>query len=907
MKTKTFSLSAIALGNLKRRKRQYVLLALGIALAIYFVATALLFGFGIYTSLQERELNRYGEQDGILFDCGDAPLNELTADGALSAFGKVEVLGDVVTGDTQSRMFAIACYDDTAKELSRRRLREGTYPTQAGEIALEQAVLAQLRQKAGVGDTVTLTLRIPDGNGGFLDGMIEKTFTLTGILYDQHIYRAFNEFNSAYQDIPAGLVSDAELVEPGGRAVTMAFCTYGTQSAASQKALDDFCEAYGISNMWSGSIYTSDSTREEMVFTGGFAVLIGLILVVACCLGIVNAFSANLDARRRQIGLLRAVGATQKQIRNIFGRETLILSLIAIPLGLGLSVLSVFAIFSWLGEDYVLILSPWVLLGVAVLGVLCVALASYIPLRRASRVSPMQVIRDVDLMRRVHKRGIKSRTAFIAPRLIAARSGRIYRRKRAGISAAMVAGILVFSLAVMIMATVFAQTASHTYRDDYVIHANRWSMSPVNFGFHDPGLTEQDKQDVLALPLVKKVLGEKRVEVKLLPDKITSYATGEGWQGSGYLYTDSGGPQEEWMQWEREAYHEIRDQYYGGADYLSTSAIAVEESIIEQLKPYVCEGSINLDKLRSGEEILLAAPEEYALYYKADKGGNGYNLSENPNVDEGYTLVTSQTNDMFHAGDTLPVSLLYTDAQESDELAPEDVVRVDKTVTIGAVLDISWEDYEQLDMDAPGFLEMVTTLPGLAAMGFDVPYSALSVRLSETPDAPTEEYLSDAIGQIAARVPDSGMSSRLEYARENRRMAAQSMILSVALSILMFAIVASMMNNALSAHIRAGRRSIGTLRAVGMDSRDIFRSYFYQMMPMFAWGVVGGFVLSLLAGHFVIQHLIQSNALIGDAPQLPVWQPLVFAALLLAVCALNVRARLRGILCESITENIREL
>ncbi len=48
------------------------------------------------------------------------------------------------------------------------------------------------------------------------------------------------------------------------------------------------------------------------------------LAAAASCLGIVNAFTANLEERKRQIGLLRAVGATRKQIRGTFGREALI-------------------------------------------------------------------------------------------------------------------------------------------------------------------------------------------------------------------------------------------------------------------------------------------------------------------------------------------------------------------------------------------------------------------------------------------------------------------------------------------------------------------------------------------------------------------------------------------------------
>ena len=36
---------------------------------------------------------------------------------------------------------------------------------------------------------------------------------------------------------------------------------------------------------------------------------------------IVNAFNSNLKERKKQIGMLRAVGATKRQIISIFGRE----------------------------------------------------------------------------------------------------------------------------------------------------------------------------------------------------------------------------------------------------------------------------------------------------------------------------------------------------------------------------------------------------------------------------------------------------------------------------------------------------------------------------------------------------------------------------------------------------------
>ncbi|MGI6616170.1 MAG: hypothetical protein ACOX30_09220 [Dethiobacteria bacterium] len=48
-------------------------------------------------------------------------------------------------------------------------------PENAGEIALERSVLSRLRSEAGVGDRITLTMLIPDGNT-FLDTPVEKSY-----------------------------------------------------------------------------------------------------------------------------------------------------------------------------------------------------------------------------------------------------------------------------------------------------------------------------------------------------------------------------------------------------------------------------------------------------------------------------------------------------------------------------------------------------------------------------------------------------------------------------------------------------------------------------------------------------------------------------------------------------------
>src|SRR5204862_148949 len=65
---------------------------------------------------------------------------------------------------------------------------------------------------------------------------------------------------------------------------------------------------------------------------------LGTIALVAGCLMILNTFLMHLHERRRQLALLRAVGATRRQVVGLVLRQALLLggagALVGLPLGL---------------------------------------------------------------------------------------------------------------------------------------------------------------------------------------------------------------------------------------------------------------------------------------------------------------------------------------------------------------------------------------------------------------------------------------------------------------------------------------------------------------------------------------------------------------------------------------------
>ncbi len=124
----------------------------------------------------------------------------------------------------------------------------------------------------------------------------------------------------------------------------------------------------------------------------GIAVFVGIFLIV-------NTFSIIVAQRTREFALLRAVGASARQVRMAVVVEAMVVGVVAgvvgIVAGIGLSEL-LRAVFDGLGfgfPDGGLVLQPRTLIVAMVLGVVVTTLASIGPSRRASRVSPMEALR----------------------------------------------------------------------------------------------------------------------------------------------------------------------------------------------------------------------------------------------------------------------------------------------------------------------------------------------------------------------------------------------------------------------------------------------------------------------------------------------------------------------------------
>jgi putative ABC transport system permease protein len=143
--------------------------------------------------------------------------------------------------------------------------------------------------------------------------------------------------------------------------------------------------------------YSAVATEDRNNASAQFCILtqvlmmMTILMAVVGSMGLSGTLSINVIERRREIGVMRAVGASSRDVNSVFTGESLMLGLIswllALPIGLSAGptfVVTLGKVIDFPAEYYPATHGVWIWLGIVIV---LSFIASWIPAHRATRIS----------------------------------------------------------------------------------------------------------------------------------------------------------------------------------------------------------------------------------------------------------------------------------------------------------------------------------------------------------------------------------------------------------------------------------------------------------------------------------------------------------------------------------------
>lgn len=305
------------------------------------------------------------------------PVIEATAQTGLSGEGSLLILGVDMTGDRGLRDYEMDSADD----------------------AIVDDPLVFLAQP----DSIMVTKEFADRTGFQVNSKIplstvdgEKAFTIRGVMRSTGMTKAFGG-SLAVMDIYA-----AQLIFGRGRRFDRI-----DLRARDGVTIED-CRKAVEASLGPGFVVETPSSRGEhfAALLASYSLATRLSSLFALVVGmfiIYNSFAIAVTHRRSEIGVLRALGATQGQVRRVFLLESIAAGFVGSSIGAVAGMLAARALASSAGsliEQVVgvaqrtneVVVDPWLLTAAMLIGTFTSVIAAWIPARSASAVDPVQAL-----------------------------------------------------------------------------------------------------------------------------------------------------------------------------------------------------------------------------------------------------------------------------------------------------------------------------------------------------------------------------------------------------------------------------------------------------------------------------------------------------------------------------------
>ncbi|QMV42302.1 ABC transporter permease [Cohnella cholangitidis] len=597
-----------------------------------------------------------------------------------------------------------------------------------------------------------------------------------------------------------------------------------------------------------------------------FGTLIGLVVLSTVAV-IYNAFHIAVLERIRQFGLLRTLGASPGQIRNLVFREATVIAAVGVPIGLIVGWFGL-ALVLWLMtqgglkiltmEQFHITFHWWIMGGSLIVGFLAVYLAAWLPARKASSVSPVEAAKGAGSIVRESYRRAKIPSLLSLMGVEGRMASNNIRRNRTKFRITTFS--IIISIVLFIVFHYFTQQALNmtttTNEDDRIaFQFNRiqGSVVPQTGDF----LSDDELRELAQVPGVEGVYGKyhELIAQTLVSDREFNPDISKR--------TDMNYELTEWKG-ETNKTVSTRIELYDGAR-------------LEEAKSYLESGTIDPAKLANGDGVLLIQTIK------------PYNRS-------GKKAIMPLTR--YKIGDKMK---LWLNSKQGSE---EKIVR---EVTVAGVLNQSPFDspYQgnmlTVIVGKPAFASLLEAAPGqYPPSKYQASRFGIEIALKDRADP---EPVRMKLQQMKRDIPDSSLVDIAEQQSMTRNFNVQMQIFVYGFILIIGVIGSLNIINTVQTNLLLRRKEIGLLQAVGMTMGQIRKMASAEGM----WfGVIGSFWGILLGVGLCYLLFKQMSSVQGFPFEFPWGGALIASGVALLVGLLSVQGPLRRMEKANLLEELRE-
>ncbi|WP_030544045.1 ABC transporter permease [Streptomyces albus] len=391
-----------ALRNVLAHKARLLMTVLAVLLGVAFVSGTLTFTDTIGDAFKKSSAKSFdhvsvairwgsvskGEEepkldDALLRKAGNVPGAE-SATGAVSDYAALADKDGKLVGQDWSTQGGNH-HPGPDGEDPRYTFTDGRAPETAGEVALDRRTAERTGYRTG--DTVRLSVdgpvRTPEVSGIFdtSDGNVAAGGTL--VLFDNATALELFGGPDGYDEITvqaAAGTSQAEL-----KAAVEKILPGGTEAVTGKVLSDEQAEQITAETKEMGDV---------LLYFAAIALFVGVFIIA-------NTFTMLVAQRTREVALLRAIGASRRQVTRSVLVEAFLVGLVAAVLGFGAGIGIAIGMRAGLNAagaiipDGPLVIAPQTPLTALVIGVVVTMLAAWLPGRRAAKVPPVAAMNSV--------------------------------------------------------------------------------------------------------------------------------------------------------------------------------------------------------------------------------------------------------------------------------------------------------------------------------------------------------------------------------------------------------------------------------------------------------------------------------------------------------------------------------